>query len=220
MKIDETLLRLRAANPVAHADAADGAEELFARITATRRDGALRRHGYRRPAVALAVAFIAAAVLASTAFAISQWLGGDVVRPNVTAAEYRAAQRQLPLPPGVTWPALRVVPNSVTTRGGGGGHAVVIAQNAWECYWVQAIGRRDAAAQARAHAMVEDLLRNRTLVAPVGAPEDWVPPNPPTGPYAVYAHDGGYEWVQQTYALAAAGQPARLAQRCRANSQG
>jgi hypothetical protein len=168
--------------------------------------------------VTIVVALAAVAILASTAFAISEWIGGDVVKPDVTKAEYRAAQRALTLPPGARWPELRVDPNSVTTRGGGGGHAVLIAETAWDCYWVDAIRRGDAAAQARAHSEVESLLRNNTLVAPVGAPEDWVPADPPDGPYVVFAHDGGYEWIREAYSLAAAGHPQRLAQLCRANS--
>ena len=217
MKNDSTLSRLRSANPVPGTPPVGHDEELFARITASRPETAASRRAYRRPLLVIAVALVAVAVLASTAFAISRWIGGDVVEPDVTKAEYRAAQRVLELPPGESWPALNVPANSVTTRGGGGGHAVLIAEVKWDCYWVDAIRRGDEQAQVRAHAYVEKLLRENTLVAPVGAPEDWVPANPPSGPYAAYADDGGYEWVRQTYALAAAGHPQRLAQRCRAN---
>jgi hypothetical protein len=201
MKTDSVLLRLRAANPFPDPPV----ETRFARRT------------YRRPVVVFAVALIAVAALASTAFAISQWIGGDVVKPDVTKAEYRAAQHELTLPPGAGWPVLRVDPNSVTNRGGGGGRAVAIAQNAWECYWVGAIRRGDTAAQANAHAQLENLLRNNVIVAPAGASENWSPPNPANHPYAVFAPDGGYEWVRETYALAAAGHPQRLADSCRAN---
>jgi hypothetical protein len=218
MTRDSALLRLRAANPVPHPVAgSSNGEHLFERITALEQRTPLRRRTYRRPLLVFVVAIAAVAVLASAAFAISQWLGGDVVKPNVTLAEYRAAQKELQLPPGAAWPGLRVDPNSVTTRGGGGGYAVVQAEVAWDCYWVDAIRRHDLAGQIRARARVESLLRDNVLVAPVGASENWSPANPPQHPYAVFAHDGGYEWLRETYALAAAGHPARLAQRCAAN---
>ena len=98
----------------------------------------------------------------------------------------------------------------MTSPGAGGGHAVLISQNAWECYWVKAIRNGDTAAQRRAHIELSTLLANNILVAPVGAPEDWRPPNPPDVPYAVFAHDGGLNWVRHTYELAAAGDPRRL----------
>jgi hypothetical protein len=216
MKNDSVLLRLRAANPYPAITTSDGGE-LFDSITALPRHTRDARRRSRRPVLVLAVALLTVAVLASTAFAISEWLGGDVVKPHVTLAEYRAAQRELTLPPGSSWPALNVDPNSVTTRGGGGGYAVLNAEIAWDCFWVSAIRHGDVAAQTRAHAQLDKLIRNNMLVAPAGAPEGWIPPNPPARPFAVFAHDGGYEWLQQTVALAAAGQPQRLAQRCVAN---
>jgi hypothetical protein len=216
MKNDAVLARLRAANPYPNV-APTEADALFERIVALPRSMHEPRRRFRRPVLVLAVALLAVAVLASTAFAISQWLGGDVVKPDVTLAEYEAAQRELTVPPGYRWPALNVDPNSVTTRGGGGGYAVVNAEIAWDCYWVDAIRRRDVAAQRQAHAQLESLLRNNILVAPAGAPEGWIPPDPPAQPFAVFARDGGYEWLQQTVALAAAGHPQRLAQRCAAN---
>jgi hypothetical protein len=216
MKHDSVLLRLRAANPFPAVPSAD-AGDLFERITARPRHTRDQRRRSRRPIVVLAAALLAVAVLASTAFAISQWLGGDVVKPHVTLAEYRDAQRDLKLPPGYRWPMLNVDPESVTTRGGGGGYAVLNAEIAWDCYWVDAIRRGDVDAQARAHAQLDNLIRNNMLVAPVGAPEGWIPLDPPKRPFAVFAHDGGYEWLQQTVALAAAGHPQRLAQRCVAN---
>ena len=215
MKTETALLRLRAANPVALTDDAFD-EALFERITAVPRDIRTSR-GFRRPIVVFALALIALAVLASTAFAISQWLGGDVVKPDVTLAEYRAAQHELQVPPGFEWPKLRVDPDSMTTRGGGGGYAVLNAEIAWDCYWVDAIRRHDAAAQQRAHRQLSALMRRNILVAPVGAPEGWYPAHPPKAPFAVFAHDGGYEWLQQAVTLAGAGHPDRLAQRCVAN---
>jgi len=216
MKNDSVLLRLRAANPYPHVAAVDS-DALFERIVALPRGTDERRRRFRRPVLVLAVALLAVAVLASAAFAISQLLGGDVVKPDVTLAEYHAAQRELAVPPGYRWPALNVDPNSVTTRGGGGGYAVLNAEIAWDCYWVDAIRRGDPAGQNQAHAQLERLLRNNILVAPAGAPEGWVPADPPSQPFAVFARDGGYEWLQQTVALAAAGHPQRLAQRCAAN---
>jgi hypothetical protein len=218
MSSDSVMLRLREANPFPDSAAAAN-EELFARITT--QPNALRpTRSYRRPLAVAFAAVVAVAVLASTAFAISQWLGADVVMPDVTKAEYRDAQQKLALPPGARWPTLHVEANSVTTRGGGGGYAVAIAQNAWECYWVRAIRNSDQTAAARAHAQLDSLLRHNVVVAPAGASENWAPSIKPNQPRAVYARDGGYEWVRDTYALAAAGHTQRLAQRCIANSPG
>ena len=115
---------------------------------------------------------------------------------------------------------MQVEPNSVTSKGAGGGHAVLIAMNAWECYWVKAIRDGDTAAGQQAQKQLSTLLAQNVIVAPAGAPEDWTPPNPPKAPYVTYANDGGLEWVRATYALAAAGHPRRLAQSCRANAPG
>jgi len=205
---NDVLVRLRAGNPFPDP------------AVALRPVGGRRPRSYRRPILIVAVALVAVAVLASTAFAISQWIGGDVVKPPVTLAEYRAAQHELAVPPGFEWPTLRVDPNSVTTRGGGGGYAVSIAQNAWECYWAGAIRTGDPVAASRAHAQLETLLRANVIVAPAGASENWAPPNSSDRPIAVYADDGGYEWVARTYALAAAGHPERLIGRCAANASG
>jgi hypothetical protein len=218
MKPDPTAARLRAANPFPGTAPQDGTE-LFAQITALAPDpklrGPLRGSPSRRLVVALTL--LGTALLASTAFAISTWVRGPV-KPPVTKAEYRRAQRELTLPPGVSWPAVHVPSDSVTSVGAGGGRAILIAQNAWECYWVQAIHDGDVAAQRRAHQELDKLLANHVVVAPAGASEDWTPPNPPPGPYAVYAHDGGFEWVQAGYRQAAAGNPARLISSCRANA--
>lgn len=110
MSTESIDLRLRRANPVA--EAAAGAEAgLFEHITSLPADPRLagglaaRPLQHRRRAVVLAFALGVAALLASTAFAISHWIGGDVVRPPVTRHEYLSAQKQLTLPPGVKWPA-------------------------------------------------------------------------------------------------------------------
>ena len=218
MKKDTTLLRLRHANPFPVPTPVDGAD-LFARITSQPPDSRIRsRAPLHRRGLVLAFSFVAIALLASTAYALSNWVFSSPVKPKVTKLEYRRAQQLLPLPPGSSWPALNVDPNSVTSRGAGGGSAVLISQNAWECYWVDAIRDGDVAAQRRAQNRLSTLLAETMLVAPIGAPEDWRPPNPPAAPYAVFAHDGGFEWIRRTYALAAAGHPRRLVQSCRANS--
>ena len=215
------LLRLRSANPVPRpANVSDA--DLFARITALPLDSGLRRRApaYRRPVLVLVALVAAAALLASAAFAVSQWILPSFVGPEVTKSEYRRAQHHLTLPPGYSWPAMHIPPNTVTSPGAGGGHAVMAAQNAWECYWVKAIRRDDAAGQRRAHRELESLLANNIIEAPAGASENWSPPNPPNGPYAVFAHDGGLQWVRETYRLAAAGHPQRLVDSCRANTPG
>jgi hypothetical protein len=216
---DQTLTRLRAANPYpVVAGQTDSA--LFARITALPGDERLGRRSRtrQRRALVLVLAVVIVALLASTAFAISNWVVGGAVKPPVTRNEYREAQRELTLPPGYTWPPLYVPEDSVTGVGAGGGHAVLVAMNSWECYWVQAIDEGDMAAQRRARGELETLLDRNVLVAPIGAPEDWTPPNPPLVPYATFAHDGGVTWIRETHALAAAGHPQRLRETCRANA--
>jgi hypothetical protein len=161
------------------------------------------------------VALAATAILATTAFAVANWFG-DVVKPPVTKQEYKTAQSELTLPPGATWPELNVDPNSVTSRGGGGSSAVMIAMGSWECYWADAIRSGDEQAQQRAHAELNSLFANHVVIAPAGASENWFP----TGhafPVVAFADDGGYQYKQQMYADAAAGRPKSLLQSCRAN---
>lgn len=221
MTTDAIFSRLRTANPVPLVEARD-ADDLFARITAQPGDPQLRRPARRsarqRRRVAVVLVFGLLAVLASTAFAVSQWVIGDAVGPRVTRHEYHRAQHQLTLPPGVTWPQFHIQPNTLTGRGAGGGRAVGIAQNAWECYWVRAIDRGDVGAQRRAHAELDALLADNVIVAPKNASENWTPPNPPKAPYEVFADDGGYQWVRAMYKKAAAGDTQDLRSSCRANS--
>jgi len=213
---DSTLAYLRRMNPVPEAASADGAE-LYDRITSLPQDEPLRtrRSPYRRRVALVAIGLVVMALLATTALAISGWFG-DVVKPPVTRQEYRNAQEVLTLPPGATWPELNVDPNSVTSRGGGGSSAVMIAMGSWECYWAGAIKSGDEQAQQRAHAELNSLFANHVVIAPAGASENWFP----TGhafPVVAFADDGGYEYKQQMYADAAAGRPKSLFQSCRAN---
>jgi len=221
MSSDPTMLRLRGANPVAAAPHRDD-PELFARITGAAVDERLARPRRRHSrALVLALAICLTAVLASTAYAVSHWINGDVVRPPVTKREYLAAQRQLTLPPGYSWPAFRFGPDSadsVTSRGAGGGLAVLTAQNAWECYWVNAVRAHDAEAGRRAQRALDGLLAHNILEAPAGAPEGWVPTPLPPHPFVAYAHDGGLDWIRASYRQAAAGNIRNIARSCRANS--
>jgi hypothetical protein len=216
MKNDPTLAYLRRLNPVPEAASVDGAE-LFERITSLPRDerSAARRPPNRRRIALVAVALAATAILATTAFAVANWFG-DVVKPAVTKQEYKTAQSELTLPPGVTWPELNVDPNSVTSRGGGGSSAVMIAMGSWECYWADAIRSGDEEAQQRAHAELNSLFANHVVIAPAGASENWFPTGH-TFPVVAFADDGGYQWKQKMYADAAAGHPKNLIQSCRAN---
>jgi hypothetical protein len=225
MSNDSIMVRLRRANPVPETPAGDDSD-LFSRLTASPGDPRVTNGRARRPAkshrrlLILALAAAVAALLASTAFALSQWLGGDVVRPPVTHQEYLDAQKLLHLPPGAAWPTFNMPPaNTVTTRGGGGGQAVLIAMNAWECYWVGAIHRGDTAAGQEAHTQLNGFLANNVYEAPEGAPEGWTPTPFPSGPFAVFANDGGLESVRRNYVQAAAGHPKGLEQSCRANAQ-
>ena len=220
MSTDPPILRLRRANPVREPLPA-GEAALFAEITAQPGDPRLSAPArpHRRRAAVLAFAVVLAAVLASAAYAVSQWVIDDnVVEPPVTGQEYADAQRVLPLPPGATWPGYHVDDNSVTTRGGGGGAAVVQAMTAWECYWTRAIRTGDEAAATRSQAVLQSLLANHVYEAPLGAPEGWTPTPQPPAPFAVFAHDGGLATIRKAYGEAAAGDLREIAQLCRANS--
>lgn len=215
---DHTLNRLRAANPLAAGTTVD-ADALFETIVRTppdRRLASARRRSPRRPVLVLVTAALVCGLLASGAYAISGWFGHAIGGPTVRA-EYAAAQKQLSMPPGYTWPALHWPANSVTSPGGGGAFAVSLDQDAWECYWVDSIHSGDVAAQQRAHAALDDLMKNHIVVAPAGAPENWSPPEALQTPLLAFADDGGYQYKQRMYAQAAAGRPQQLEQSCRAN---
>jgi RNA polymerase sigma-70 factor (ECF subfamily) len=80
---------------------------------------------------------------------------------------------------GFEWPEpLPLEWDSVTTRGAGGGRAVLIAMNAWECYWVEAIRSGDQAAGQHAREELNALLAQNVVEAPLGAPEGWTPTPP------------------------------------------
>jgi hypothetical protein len=209
--------RLRAANPFSPATSVD-ADALFDRIVSAPLDRRLRTSTRRhyRPMLVFAVVLALVAVLASTAVALSGWIG-DVIGPSEVHSEFAKAESRLSLPPGYAWPKLNFPSDSVTSRGAGGSFAVSMSQSAWECYWVQSIHNRDIAGQQRARAALTDLMTNHIVVAPMGASENWSPPQTGT-PLAVYADDGGYQFKQKTYAEAAAGNPQLLEQTCRANA--
>ncbi|MFL5942026.1 MAG: hypothetical protein ACJ75L_02010 [Gaiellaceae bacterium] len=215
---DHTLNRLRAANRFPAATAVD-AEALFERIVLAPPDRRLARpqRRYRRPAVVLVAAVVACGLLASAAYAISGWLGGHIIAGPTVKAEYVAAQKQLTMPPGYEWPRFHWPANSVTSRGAGGSMAVSLDQDAWECYWVDAIHSGDAAAGQRAEDVLNGLMANHIVIAPAGAPEDYTPPQSARTPTLAYADDGGYQYKQRMYAEAAAGRPQLLEQSCKAN---
>ena len=221
MKTSLALERVRRANPVPIADAVDD-RALYARITSEPGDARLARGNssrrHRRSGLVVAIALAVAAVAASTAVAVSHWNSAPAVEPPVTKQEYLQAQHSLTMPPGRTWPTFRIQPNTVTGKGGGASLAVMVFEHAWECYWVDTIRTHDAAGQRRAHAELEQLVAKNILVAPRDAPEDWAPSPAPSVPYAIWADDGGLQYVKAGYAAAAAGKPARLIQSCRANS--
>jgi hypothetical protein len=208
--------RLRAAKPLVPASSVD-IEALFSRITRAAPDQRLRTsaRSRKRPVLVFAVALALVAVVASTALALSGWLG-DVIGPSEVHSEFTKAESQLQLPPGYTWPKLNFAPDSVTSRGAGGSYAVNMAQTAWECYWAQSIRQRNIDGEQTARAALNDLMTNHVVVAPKGASENWSPPQTGT-PLATYADDGGYQFKQRMYAQAAAGHPESLEQSCRAN---
>jgi hypothetical protein len=216
---DQTLNRLRAANLFPATTSVD-AEALFEQIVLSPPDRRLARtprRFSRRLALVLVAAVVACGILASGA--ISGWFSHIIDGPTVQA-EYTAAQKQLALPPGYSWPPLDWPSNSVTSRGAGGAFAVFTDQDDWECYWVGAIRSDDVAAQRQAEGALDDLMANHIVVAPSGAPEDWTPPESSRTPTAVFADDGGYQLKQRMYAQAAAGEPKLLEQSCRANGPG
>lgn len=215
---NQTMNRLRAANPFLATTAVD-ADALFDQILAAPPDRRLGRapRRYRRPMLVLVAAVAVCGLLASAAYAISDLFGGHIIAGPTIQSEYTAAQKQLPVPPGYAWPPLNWPSNAVSSRGAGGAFAVSLDQDAWECYWVDAIHSDDAAAQRRAQAALNTLMTNNIVIAPAGSPEDYTPPQSFQRPTLAFADDGGYQYKQRMYAEAATGRPRLLEQSCRAN---
>ena len=220
--------RLRAARPTT-AEVALDRDTLFLDIVeqpgGRPRPAAARRGAPgRRTAVVLALALVAVLTLGA-ALATGGLLGWHtdhsiVNRPGRWQLLYRDATRSLTLPPGTRWPTRTLAPHTVTSSNQPGGEAVGIAQVSWECYWVRAIRRHDAAGARRAHAALNDIVRHHILVAPNGSPENVAPPPGVERPFAIFADDGGLAYVKRMYAQAAAGHPGLLDQSCRANGPG
>jgi hypothetical protein len=219
--MSQSMHRLRSARPAPaylHGDP----DELFAAIVAGPRQPHPDRRIRHRRTLVIACAVAAVVLTAGSALAVTKILGWHDARTLVTTphewqALYVAAQRDLTLPPGATWPARTLPAQTVTSRYQPGGEAVGIAQGAWECYWAHAIHTGDRAAQVRAHAALEQLVANHIVVAPRGSSENVEPPASVKMPVEVYAGDGGLQYVKRMYALAAAGNPTLLDQSCRAN---
>lgn len=217
--------RLTAARPEVPAPV--DAEALYARITAMPRPQTTVRRGssHRKLKVALALAALLA-LGGGTAAAVTGLWGGwhtdtSIVDNRATwEALYRSATHRLTLPPGERWPDRTLAPHTVTARTQPGAEAVAIAQVSWECYWAGAIRRGDPAGGDRAHAALNDLLTHHVLVAPPGSPENVAPPAGTRPPFAIFADDGGIQYVKHIYAQAAAGHPRLLEQSCRANGPG
>ncbi len=218
--------RLRNAAPAAPSPAIDR-DVLFAGIVARPGDPAvasrprLTRSTRRRLTivlVALAIATLTAATALATGFLGWHDETAIIDNPQQWQSLYRAATRQLALPPGESWPHRTLAPNTVTGMSQPGGEAVAISRVRWECYWGKAIRSSDTAAQARAQAALADINANHTLVAPNGSSENVAAPDNIKGPYEIFANDGGIQFVRKMYADAAAGRPAMLFQSCRANS--
>ena len=217
--------RLRNAAPAAPSPVLDR-NAVFAGIVARPGDPAvasrprLARSTRRRLTIVL-VALAIAALTAATALATG-FLGWHddtaiIEKPQQWEALYRAATRELTLPPGESWPHRTLPPNTVTGMSQPAGEAVAISRVRWECYWGKAIRSGDTAAQASAQAALADINAHHTLVAPNGSSENVAPPSNIKGPFEIFAHDGGFQFVTKMYADAAAGKPAMLFQSCRAN---
>jgi hypothetical protein len=217
--------RLRNAAPAAPGPVLDR-NALFAGIVARPGDPAIvarhrltrsTRHKLTIVLVALAIAGLTVATAVATGFL--DWHDETVIieKPQQWETLYRAATRELTLPPGQSWPHRTLPPNTVTGKSQPGGEAVAFSRMRWECYWGKAIRSGDTAAQASAQAALADINARHTLIAPDGSSENVAPPSNIKGPYEIFANDGGIQFVKKMYADAAAGRPAMLFQSCRAN---
>jgi hypothetical protein len=217
--------RLRNAAPAAPSPVRDRSA-VFAGIVASPGDRAVatrtRRPRAARRKLTIVLVVLAVAALTATGLAAADYLGWHdetaiIEKPQQWEALYRAATRELTLPPGQSWPHRTLPPNTVTGMSQPGGEAVAISRVRWECYWGKAIRSGDTAAQVSAQAALADINANHTLVAPNGSSENVAPPSNIKGPYEIFANDGGIQFVTKMYADAAAGRPAMLFQSCRAN---
>jgi hypothetical protein len=165
----------------------------------------------RRPRRIVAVAAAATALLVLAGYTVaSRWVGNAEFQD-----QYRAAQRALRLPPGATWPTRTIPRNVRVSTSEGGAVAVTIAWTDWACYWANAIQRRDergASASARAMRL---LLARNLVEAPAGSSEDFT--TNAGRPIAIFA-TGGLSSLRAEYQAGLSGNPAPLAQDCRANS--
>lgn len=197
---------------------------LYAGIVAGPGDPAAAGRRARRPrrrtlAAVLVTAGVAATAGTAFGFGVLGWHTDTslVTKPREWRALYRAATRELTLPPGKAWPYRTLPPNTVTSRYQPAGEAVAIAQVSWECYWVTQIRTQDTAGESRARAALADIVHHHIVVAPAGSPENVAPPASVKPPFEIFASDGGLQYKERMYAQAAAGHPALLAQSCRAN---
>ena len=200
------------------------AHALYAGIVAGPGDPETAGRRARRPrrrtlAAVLVTAGVAATAGTAFGFGVLGWHTDTslVTKPREWRALYRAATRELTLPPGTAWPHRTLPPNTVTSRLQPAGEAVATAQVSWECYWVTQIRAQNTAGESRARAALADIVRHHIVVAPAGSPENVAPPASVKPPLEILAADGGLQYVKRMYAQAAAGHPALLAQSCRAN---
>ena len=227
---------LRAADPARTLLPLSPAELLARRTAITARvrgavDPASERSARpRRTGRTLALAAVTAIAVAGVAVAagVRPWQRDEArqVGPEKAGAvfqhEYRAAQRALRLPPGVSWPERSAPPDSVIPTGRGGlgeSTAVVVALGAWECYVVGAHDRGDAAAVAGGIAALGELVANHIVDVPPGTPEDGAAPSSLPGPIAQFVPNDEPtavlfgRWSRE----AAAGDVSHLREACTAN---
>ena len=140
---------------------------------------------------------------------------GPETANEVFQREYAQAHGALRLPPGVSWPARLIEPNTAIGIGRGGlgeSTAVVFAVSAWQCFAV------DSGGPARAAALVEltNLIENHVVAVPAGTPEDGAAPSGRPGPIAQFADDGRERQLRDVR-RAERGDMSGVAQFCRAN---
>jgi hypothetical protein len=175
--------------------------------------GTMRQPARRRRS-AWVIAGIAVALLALAGYTLASqvWVG------NVDYQDaYRAAQRQLRLPPGMTWPKRTIPPDVKMSSNAGGSDAVTIAWSGWACYWTTAIQHHDHQAQAASATAMADLLKNNMIEAPANSSEDFFVPS--DHPVAIWGH-GGLRNLRHEYQAGLARNVKPLQLDCRANGPG